>query len=103
MSSIVFNGSYITKKDTGIGVVSRELMNSLSAQNFTTLIPHDLGIRGDIYIPNNLSPGQGYTSHLRRLFWLQKAVPHIMKKLNAEYFFHHYWKLHYLQMLNLLF
>ena len=87
MSSIVFNGSYITKKDTGIGVVSRDLMNSLSAQNFTTLIPHDLGIRGDIYIPNNLSPGQGYKSHLRRLFWLQKAVPHIMKKLNAEYFF----------------
>ena len=86
MSSIVFNGSYITKKDTGIGVVSRELMNSLSSQKITTLIPHDLGIPGDIYIPNNLSPAQGYKSHLRRLFWLQKAVPSIMKKFNAEYF-----------------
>ena len=86
MSSIVFNGSYITKKDTGIGVVSRDLLNSLSAQKITTLIPHDLGIRGDIYIPNNLSPAQGYKSHLRRLYWLQKAVPKIMNRLNAEYF-----------------
>ena len=87
MSSIVFNGSYITKKDTGIGVVSRELLNSFYDQKITTLIPHDLGIRGDIYIPNNLSPAQGYKSHLRRLYWIQKTVPDIMRKLNAEYFF----------------
>ena len=86
MSSIVFNGSYITKKNTGIGVVSRDLLNSLSAKKITTLIPHDLGISGDIYIPNNLSPTQGYKGHLRRLYWLQKAVPGIMNKLNAEYF-----------------
>ncbi|WP_269609321.1 glycosyltransferase family 4 protein [Prochlorococcus marinus] len=86
MSSIVFNGSYITKKDTGIGVVSRELLNSLSSQKITSLIPKDLGIKGDIYIPNNLSPGQGFRSHCRRLYWLQKVVPSIMDKLNAEYF-----------------
>ena len=86
MSSIVFNGSYITKKNTGIGVVSEELLNSLSAQKITSLIPNDLGIKGDIYIPNNLSPGQGHTSHFRRLYWLQRVVPKIMKKLNAEYF-----------------
>ena len=30
MTSIVFNGSYITKKNTGIGVVSRDLVNYLS-------------------------------------------------------------------------
>tara|TARA_B100001250_G_scaffold386503_1_gene383089 strand:- start:1130 stop:2194 length:1065 start_codon:yes stop_codon:yes gene_type:complete len=86
MPSIVFNGSYITKKNTGIGVVSKDLVNSLSAQKITTLIPQDLGIRGDIYIPNNLSPGQGLQSHLRRLYWLQKVVPKIMNKLNAKYF-----------------
>jgi len=86
MSSIVFNGSYITKENTGIGVVSKDLLSSLSAKKITTLIPKDLGIHGDIYIPNNLSPAQGYKSHLRRLYWLQKAVPKIMDKLNAEYF-----------------
>ena len=86
MSSIVFNGSYITKKDTGIGVVSRDLINSFSSEKIVTLIPQDLGIKGDIYIPNNLAPGKGYRSHLRRLYWLQRAVPKIMKKLNAEYF-----------------
>ena len=86
MSSIVFNGSYITKKNTGIGVVSRDLLNSLSAKKITSLIPQDIGISGDIYIPNDLSPGKGFKSHLRRFFWLQKFVPKIMNKLNAEYF-----------------
>ncbi len=86
MTSIVFNGSYITKKNTGIGVVSEGLLHSLSDQKMTTLIPKDIGIRGDIYIPNNLSPGHGCISHLRRLYWLQKSVPKLMKDSNAEYF-----------------
>ena len=86
MTSIVFNGSYITKKNTGIGVVSKDLLNSLSTSKITTLIPNDIGIKGDIYIPNNLSPGSGLISHLRRLYWLQNAVPKLMNNLNAEYF-----------------
>ena len=86
MSSIVFNGSYITKKNTGIGVVSKDLLNSLSSKKITSLIPKDIGIRGDIYIPNNLAPGLGFNSHLRRFYWLQKVVPQIMNNLNAEYF-----------------
>ena len=86
MSSIVFNGSYITKKNTGIGVVSKDLLNSLSPQKITKLIPQDIGIKGDIYIPNNLSPANGSRGHLRRLYWLQKVVPKIMNKLNSEYF-----------------
>ncbi len=86
MPSIVFNGSYITKKNTGIGVVSKDLLTSLSPNKITTLIPEGLGIGGDIYIPNNLSPGEGIKSHVNRLYWLQKTVPRIMKKLNAEYF-----------------
>ena len=86
MSSIVFNGSYITKKNTGIGVVSKDLLNSLSPQKIIKLIPQDIGIKGDIYIPNNLSPANGYRGHMRRLYWLQKVVPKIMDQLNSEYF-----------------
>ncbi len=86
MPSIVFNGSYITKKNTGIGVVSQNLARTLSANKLTTLIPQDLGIKGDIYIPNNLSPGQGFKRHFNRLLWLQKTVPKIMNDLSAEYF-----------------
>ncbi len=86
MTSIVFNGSYIAKRNTGIGVVSKDLLNSLSAQKITTLVPQDIGIRGDIYIPNNLSPGSGFKGHIRRLYWLQNAVPKIMNNLNADYF-----------------
>ena len=86
MTSIVFNGSYITKKNTGIGVVSKELLNSFSSHKITSLIPKDIGITGDIYIPNNLSPGSGLKSHFRRLYWLQTSVPKLMNNLNAEYF-----------------
>ena len=86
MTSIVFNGSYITKKNTGIGVVSRDLLNSFSTNKITTLIPKDLGIKGDIYIPNDLSPGSGLISHIKRLYWLQNSVPKLMNDLNAEYF-----------------
>tara|TARA_Y100001968_G_scaffold113429_1_gene102830 strand:+ start:1079 stop:2143 length:1065 start_codon:yes stop_codon:yes gene_type:complete len=86
MTRIVFNGSYLTKTNTGIGVVSKELLNSLSVHKITTLVPKDLGIKGDIYIPNNLSPGSGLKSHFRRLYWLQNSVPKIMKNLDAEYF-----------------
>ena len=86
MTSIVFNGSYITKKNTGIGVVSKDLLNSFSPHKITTLIPKDIGIKGDISIPNNLSPGSGFKSHFRRLCWLQNTVPKIMKNLNTDYF-----------------
>ena len=86
MSSILFNGSYITKKNTGIGVVSRELAHALSPNQITTMIPKDIGMGGDIYIPNNLAPGNGLISHFRRLFWLQKTVPKIMNNSNLEYF-----------------
>ena len=86
MSSIVFNGSYISRKNTGIGVVSRDLAISLSTKNIIKLIPQDIGMIGDIYIPNNLSPGSGFKSHFRRLYWLQAVVPKIMNDLNAEYF-----------------
>ena len=86
MTSIVFNGSYITKKNTGIGIVSKDLLNSFSPNKITTLIPKDIGIKGDIYIPNNLSPGSGLRSHFRRLYWLQNSVPKLMNNLNAEYF-----------------
>jgi len=86
MSSIIFNGSYITKKNTGIGVVSKGLLNSLSDENIISLIPKDIGISGDIYIPNNLAPGQGFSNHFRRFYWLQNVVPKIMNKLNADYF-----------------
>tara|TARA_Y100001968_G_scaffold258458_1_gene245442 strand:- start:1806 stop:2870 length:1065 start_codon:yes stop_codon:yes gene_type:complete len=86
MTSIVFNGSYITEKNTGIGVVSKDLLNSLSAHKITSLIPKNIGIKGDIYIPNNLSPGLGWKSHFRRLYWLQNSVPKLMNNLDAEYF-----------------
>ncbi len=87
MLSLVFNGSYIARKNTGIGVVSKDLSTSLSKDMFTTLIPEDIGIRGDICIPNNFSPDHGFKGHLRRMFWVQNKLPQIIKQLNADYLF----------------
>ncbi len=87
MLSLVFNGSYIARKNTGIGVVSKELSTSFSKPMFTTLIPKDIGLRGDICIPNNFSPHHGFKGHLRRMFWVQSKLPQIIKNLNADYLF----------------
>jgi len=54
---------------------------------FTTLIPKDIGLRGDISIPNNFSPDHGLNGHLRRMFWVQNKLPKIIKNLNADYLF----------------
>lgn len=87
MLSLVFNGSYIARKNTGIGVVSKDLSTSLSKNMFTTLIPKDIGLRGDIPIPNHFSPDHGLHGHLRRMFWVQTKLPQIIKNLNADYLF----------------
>lgn len=87
MLSLIFNGSYIARKNTGIGVVAKDLSASLSKKMFTTLIPKDIGLRGNIFIPNNFSPDHGLKGHLRRMFWVQNKLPQIIKDLNADYLF----------------
>ena len=86
MSSTLFNGSYIGRKNTGIGVVAKNLALSLSADSVVLLDPINIGRKGSIEIPSNLSPDNGFKGHLRRLYWMQKRVPSLMNKEGFELF-----------------
>ena len=86
MTYSLFNGSYISHENTGIGVVSKELINLLPSESFGILDPFSSGELGSIEIPSNMSPSYGYMGHLRRLIWLQRNVPILMKKRSAEFF-----------------
>tara|TARA_Y100001968_G_C19422278_1_gene752417 strand:+ start:1207 stop:2271 length:1065 start_codon:yes stop_codon:yes gene_type:complete len=86
MPYALFNGSYISKRNTGIGVVAKNLIKFLSRDLFSILDPLDDSSVGSIAIPTNLSPEYGIRGHLRRLFWLETSVKTLMKKSGAEFF-----------------
>lgn len=86
MSYALFNGSYIGKKNTGIGVVARDLSKHLSRDIVTSLEPFESNDEVNIQIPSNLSPEHGKKGHLRRLIWLQMKIPELMRKNNSEFF-----------------
>ena len=52
MPTIVFNGSYMTKRNTGIGVVSEDLLNSLSSNNIDEFEKQfqELGINFELFV-----------------------------------------------------
>ncbi|WP_320667547.1 glycosyltransferase family 1 protein [Prochlorococcus sp. MIT 1307] len=87
MALTLFNGSYIGKKNTGIGVFSRDLALALSPEIVLLLDPLKSGRKGSIDIPSDLSPAYGLKGHLKRLYWVQKYVPSLMHKLGADLFF----------------
>ncbi len=84
MAYALFNGSFIGKINTGIGVLSKNLITQLSPNHITLLDPVNTRIKGSIPIPSNLSPQNGWKGHLRRLFWMQNIVPKIMKNEGAK-------------------
>tara|TARA_Y100001968_G_scaffold333807_1_gene399707 strand:- start:5598 stop:6662 length:1065 start_codon:yes stop_codon:yes gene_type:complete len=86
MALAVFNGAYIGTRNTGIGVVSRELSKEFSKENILFLDPFSSGSDGNISIPSNLSPDYGLKAHLRRLYWIEKKIPRIIKQESVEFF-----------------
>jgi len=81
----LFNGSYIDNKPSGIGVVARELANSLDNELVKVLSPIGISSSREIPIPNNLSPINGTKGHLRRLIWTQNKLPEIIKQVGADF------------------
>ena len=71
----LFNGSYIGKRNTGIGVVSKNLISALPCELVTALDPVNSGRDGSIEIPSDLSPENGLRGHSKRLYWLEKNIP----------------------------
>ncbi len=81
----LFNGSYLGKKPTGIGVVAKELIKALDPNRFPLLDPLGGSREGSISIPNDLMPECGRMGHIRRLMWTQKKLPNLLKKTDAKF------------------
>ena len=78
-SLALFNGSYLSRHPTGIGVVARDLVAALDPVVVPLLDPHGGDRPNSLPIPNDLSPEYGSRGHLRRLLWTQSELPRLLK------------------------
>ena len=87
MERTFFNCSYISKKNTGIGETTLQIMKNIKSQEIIFLSPIDFKEKNVIKIPENLAPSNSIFNHLRRLFWVQFQVPKLMRKYKVNTFF----------------
>lgn len=83
----LFNGSYLSRRPTGIGVVARDLVQALDPALVPLLDPLWGGRPASQPIPSNLSPEHGRCGHLRRLIWTQQQLPRLLKASGAPLLF----------------
>ena len=79
----LFNGSYLSHKPTGIGVVARDLVAALDPALVPLLDPLAGDRPGSLPIPPNLSPEHGRRGHLQRLRWTQNQLPRLLRASGA--------------------
>ena len=79
----LFNGSYLGRRPTGIGVVARDLVAALDPAEVPLLDPLGGGRPGSIPIPATLGPEHGRAGHLRRLLWTQNELPRLLRASGA--------------------
>jgi glycosyltransferase involved in cell wall biosynthesis len=79
----LFNGSYLSHRPTGIGVVARDLVAALDPQQVPLLDPLEGGRPCSLPIPSNLSPDHGRKGHLARLLWTQNQLPALVEASGA--------------------
>lgn len=79
----LFNGSYLGRRPTGIGVVARDLVAALDPAEVPLLDPLGGDRPGSLPIPDNLGPEHGRAGHLRRLLWTQNQLPGLLRRHGA--------------------
>jgi glycosyltransferase involved in cell wall biosynthesis len=79
----LFNGSYLSHRPTGIGVVARDLVAALDPERVPLLDPLGGDRPGSLPIPAHLSPEHGRRGHLARLLWTQNQLPRLLKTTGA--------------------
>jgi len=84
MSLTLFNGSYLGRRPTGLGVVARDLVAALNPAQVRLLDPWGGERPGSILIPATMAPEHGQRGHLRRLLWLQRSLPRLMQHHGAS-------------------
>ncbi|MEB3194864.1 MAG: glycosyltransferase family 1 protein [Cyanobacteriota bacterium] len=80
----LFNGSYLSHRPTGIGVVARDLITALDPELVPLLDPLGGERPFSVSIPSTLSPEHGRKGHLARLLWTQNQLPGLMKASGAS-------------------
>ena len=86
MAKAFFNCSYISKKNTGIGETSLQIMKNIKSPEFIFLSPIDFKEKNVVKIPYNFAPSNTIFTHIRRLFWVQFQVPKLMRKYKVNTF-----------------
>jgi glycosyltransferase involved in cell wall biosynthesis len=79
----LFNGSYLSRRPTGIGVVARDLVMALDPRQVPLLDPLGLGRPGSLSIPDTLSPEHGRRGHVNRILWTQQELPRLLRHSGA--------------------
>ena len=79
----LFNGSYLSRRPTGIGVVARDLVAALDPDLVPLLDPLGDVRPGSRAIPAGLSPEHGRRGHLARLRWTQNELPRLLRASGA--------------------
>lgn len=79
----LFNGSYLSRRPTGIGVVARDLVAALDPVRVPLLDPLGGGRPGSVPIPHTLSPEHGRRGHWARLVWTQTELPKLLRASGA--------------------
>ena len=77
---IIFNGSYFSKKPTGISVVSEQLAKSLNQDLLSLYAPFPVGNSHFIKLPDTFYPELGIRAHIKRLHWTQYKLSKILKE-----------------------
>lgn len=94
MPNSLVNLSFVFSQPTGIATYATNLVPHLASLDPTLLIapqtaqfiPNTANLP-HYPIPNNLTPAQGSSGHLRRLLWTQLQVPRIYRQLKSSLFF----------------
>ncbi|WP_036484393.1 glycosyltransferase family 1 protein [Myxosarcina sp. GI1] len=83
-NSLLINLSFLFDRPTGIATYALNVIPGLQKLNPTLLTAKKFEPFRCISIPNNLTPAQGSSGHLRRLLWTQLKLPQIYRHSNAD-------------------
>ena len=87
------NLSFLMQKPTGISTYARHVAHALGQREdlkpiFLVADRHRDSVFEQCFrVPHRLTPEQGISGHLRRLFWTQFSLPRICRKLQANALF----------------
>lgn len=85
--SLLINLSALMEKPTGISVYAYNILPQLKTLEPIILSNQHFSDFNSLPIPSGISPEYGFKGHVRRLWWLQSALPKIYQGLGSSLIF----------------